>query len=92
MLKSTLENIFNLKLNEIERTQASLPICMGGLGVRTLSQIALPAFVSCMYGFEPMVTSMLHNQGIQRFKFYSNEAELEWALTNVCPIASNKHL
>jgi hypothetical protein len=44
ILRHGLEKILNVSLNDIQWTQASLPIKMGGLGIRRATSLALPAF------------------------------------------------
>jgi Reverse transcriptase (RNA-dependent DNA polymerase) len=44
--RDTLEAVLNVQLSEYAWLQASLPVAAGGLGVRTASQIVLPAFLS----------------------------------------------
>jgi len=46
LLRSTLNNIVNANLSDAQWTQASLPIRDGGLGVRRISVLALPAFLA----------------------------------------------
>src|SRR6218665_2467852 len=43
-LRGGMERILNISLPEDQWMQASLPIKMGGLGVRRVSSLALPAF------------------------------------------------
>jgi hypothetical protein len=45
-LKSCLERILNLRLTDLQWRQSSLPIRFGGLGIRRISDICLPAFLS----------------------------------------------
>lgn len=45
-IENILENIPNLKINLQQRKQASLPVSRGGLGIRRLNDISLPAFDS----------------------------------------------
>jgi hypothetical protein len=42
-IHDTLEVILNVELSDHSWLQASLPVSVGGLGVRTASQIVLPA-------------------------------------------------
>src|SRR6218665_735573 len=45
-----MERILNISLTEDQWMQASLPIRMGGLGVRRVSSLALPAFLASAAG------------------------------------------
>src|SRR6218665_1106458 len=44
LLRGGMERIINIALTEDEWMQASLPLRMGGLGVRRMSSLASPAF------------------------------------------------
>jgi hypothetical protein len=44
-LKSSLEKILNLRLTDLQCCQSTLPIRFGGLGIRRISDICLPAFL-----------------------------------------------
>ena len=46
LLRSTVKQITNSDLSDIQWTQASLPVRDGGLGIRRVSSLALPAFVA----------------------------------------------
>lgn len=46
LLLSSLQEITNITLNDHHLTLASLPVRFGGLGIRKVSDIALPAFLS----------------------------------------------
>jgi len=43
-LRSTIGHLSNCVLTEVQWLQASLPVIMGGLGMKTLSSLALPAY------------------------------------------------
>ncbi|KAI5722350.1 hypothetical protein M8J76_007216 [Diaphorina citri] len=60
-MMSTLEKILNLKLDGNSRTQACLPINDGGLGIRLIKDICLPAFLASTCGSAPLVSSILNN-------------------------------
>uniref|UniRef100_A0A8D9A2L3 Uncharacterized protein n=1 Tax=Cacopsylla melanoneura TaxID=428564 RepID=A0A8D9A2L3_9HEMI len=59
LLKQTLECILNVKLEESAWVQSSLPINQGGLGIRRLEDICLPAFLSSVYGSSSLVSAIL---------------------------------
>ena len=44
--RGTVKQITNSDLSDIQWTQASLPVRDGGLGIRRVSSLALPAFVA----------------------------------------------
>ena len=77
-IKTSLEDILNLKLSETQISQASLPINYGGIGIRSLLDLSLPAFISSCAGVKPLVSIILNipvdslaltsfNDGIETF-------------------------
>ena len=58
-LRHGVEKILNVSLNDLQWTQASLPIKMGGLGIRTTTSLALPAFLASAAGTLPLQTLIL---------------------------------
>src|SRR6218665_703213 len=59
LLRAGLERILNASLTDDQWTQASLPIRMGGLRVRRMSPLALPAFLSSAAGSLPIQSDIL---------------------------------
>lgn len=45
-LKNALESILNINFKDNEWTQGSLPIKLGGIGVRKIKDLTLPAFLA----------------------------------------------
>ena len=45
-LKCCLEKILNIQMNETKWLQASLPVRLGGLGIRSIMQISTSAYIS----------------------------------------------
>src|SRR6218665_1379405 len=58
-LRRGLEQILNLSLNDLQWTQASLPIKMDGLGIRRASSLARPAFLASAASTLPLQTLIL---------------------------------
>src|ERR1043165_7250991 len=58
-LRHGLEKILNVSLNDIQWTQALLPIKMGGLGNRRATSLALPAFLASAASALPLQTLIL---------------------------------
>ena len=46
LLRSTISRLSNCVLTEVQWLQASLPVKMGGLEARTVSSLALPAYLA----------------------------------------------
>ncbi|CAH2232343.1 jg26186, partial [Pararge aegeria aegeria] len=59
ILKDSLEKILNLSLDEYSWTQATLPIKHGGIGVRKISSVALPAFLSSVHSISDLCSHIL---------------------------------
>ena len=57
----SLQTILNTKLNELSWNQASLPVSFGGIGGRKSQDLALPAFISSVYGAQENVKNLLPN-------------------------------
>jgi hypothetical protein len=61
-LKSSLERILNLRLTDLPWCQSTLPIRFGGLGIRRISDICLPAFLSSIQGIKKLVSLLLNSK------------------------------
>lgn len=80
-IKNTMESIFNINLTEQQWTQASLPISSGGIGIRKLKDICLPAFISSIHGVDNLVSRILHIQD-KIFISHMDEALNNWSIIN----------
>lgn len=49
-LRKGLEDILNINLTDTQWIQSTLPIAMGGLGIRRVSSLAIPAFLASAVG------------------------------------------
>jgi len=88
-IRDTLEMILNIQLSDHSWLQASLPVSSGGLGVRTASQLVLPAFLSSVVGSvdlcQQILPSRLHSiAGLQDIHFRA-ACDLWMAKTPVSP-------
>ena len=61
VLKKCLGSIINANLTDVQWTQASLPVCKGGLGIRLVSQLAPSAFLASAIGTKGLQDSILHH-------------------------------
>lgn len=57
-MKEALVSILNIELNEIQWAQASLPVRFGGLGVRKLNDISIPAFLASTHSVENLMSTI----------------------------------
>ncbi|KAK3886581.1 hypothetical protein Pcinc_009229 [Petrolisthes cinctipes] len=47
-LREAISRCCNVQLSDDAWTQASLPLCLGGIGTRRMADVALPAYISSM--------------------------------------------
>lgn len=80
-IKNVFESILNIKMNHQQWTQVFLPISFGGLGIRKLEDVALPAFISSSCGVESHVSRILNFQD-KTFISHFDEALDEWRNIN----------
>jgi hypothetical protein len=73
-LKSCLERILNLRLTDIQWRQSTLPIRFGGLGIRRISDICLPAFLSSINGVKKLVSLLLNSKDNELIIHHYDEA------------------
>lgn len=59
IIKITLASVLNINLEEREWLQASLPVRLGGLGIRSIAGVALPAFLSSVYSTQNLINKIL---------------------------------
>jgi hypothetical protein len=58
-IRNSLQKFLNIKFNENQWTLASLPISNGGLGIRKIEDISLPAFLGSIHGVHDLVFQIL---------------------------------
>jgi hypothetical protein len=73
-LKSCLKRIFNLRLTDLQWRQSTLPIRFGGLGIRRISDICLPAFLSSMNGIKKLVSLLINSKDNELIIHHYHEA------------------
>ncbi|XP_063366199.1 uncharacterized protein LOC134654659 [Cydia amplana] len=59
LIKNNLERVLNIKFSDRSWCQGSLPIRHGGLGIRTMSGVALPAFLSSVHSSLGLIGKIL---------------------------------
>ncbi|KAJ2939808.1 hypothetical protein O0L34_g18001 [Tuta absoluta] len=78
-LKDTLETIVNVSLTDDQWCQASLPIRHGGLGVRRVRDVSLPAFIASAHGVVGLVSAILSSKGDKVIIPFVADAVTEWS-------------
>lgn len=58
LLHEILETLLNIPLSDNQWTQATLPINRGGLGIRRISDVALPAFLASSHACQDLVSQI----------------------------------
>ncbi|KAI5637897.1 hypothetical protein NE865_09412 [Phthorimaea operculella] len=82
-IRLTLETILNVTLGENQWRQAVLPIRLGGLGVRCVQGLGLPAFLASTHGVVGLVSGILRaDVGVVRIPFQEDALEA-WSV--MCP-------
>lgn len=81
-LKTSIESILNVSLNDPQWTQAVLPIRHGGLGVRCMGELGLPAFLASAHGVAGLVSVILHNEGDEASIPFVSDARAVWSTLN----------
>jgi hypothetical protein len=81
-LKSSLERILNLRLTDLQWCQSTLPIIFGGLGIRRISDICLPAFLSSIHGVKKLVSLLLNSKDNELIIHHYVEASAVWDVEN----------
>jgi len=69
-MRSCLENITNVCFDDSSFRQATLPVKLGGLGVRRVADISLPAFISSCTKTIPIVSELL--TGVNAVPFFAS--------------------
>jgi hypothetical protein len=81
-LKSCLERILNLRSTNLQWRQSTLPIRFGGLGIRRISDICLPAFLSSINGVKKLVSLLLNSKDNELNIHHYDEALAVWGVAN----------
>jgi len=70
-----MENILNINMSESQWLQSTLPIGMGGLGIRRASSLALPAFLASAAGTSEIQSHILCALECQPDQHFKNLSE-----------------
>lgn len=78
-IESTLQTLTNCQLDTQQRILSSLPIRCGGLGIRRVKDVFLPAFLSSINASYEIITLMLRSPELEISEIADyNEALLQW--------------
>ncbi|XP_063394325.1 uncharacterized protein LOC134679354 [Cydia fagiglandana] len=81
-IKLTIESIVNISMTENQWTQAALPVRHGGLGVRRVQDVCLPAFLASAHGVMDLVANILPKNGDRVCIPYVADALEAWLCSN----------
>lgn len=90
LMKETLENICNTQITEYQHQVTFLPCRFGGLGVRKVSDIMYPAFLSSVISTFVLVNSMLGSNALD-LKLTLSELFLSWNFHPTLTLHDSKH-
>ena len=77
-MKACLEKITNCRYDHSTFRQASLPVKLGGLGVRRSEDICLPAYIASSFKCAQIVSQLLSKSDSAYFNFLLSEAIMTW--------------
>ncbi|XP_061706793.1 uncharacterized protein LOC133517477 [Cydia pomonella] len=81
LIEDTLSSVLNIRFEERSWTQATLPIRHGGLGIRKISSVSLPAFLSSVHSAQNLIDSILTPSLGAIEAAHCTEARNVWSLT-----------
>jgi hypothetical protein len=81
-IDSSLERILNLRLTDLQWCQSTLPIRFGGLAIRRISDICLPAFLSSINGVEKLVSLLINSKDNELIIHHYDGALEVWNVEN----------
>ena len=82
-IKSSLETILNIRFSNENWDECTLPVKFGGLGVRTTTDICVPAFISSSYSTLNLVGNILSRSSNDFEISCLEEAIIAWK--DLCP-------
>ena len=74
IVRHCLSDHINVRLSDDAWKQASLPVRFGGLGVRSVSDLALPCFLASAHSAYELVSSILGHAGLAPDPLYTQAA------------------
>jgi len=88
-LKAALEEIINCSLSSSAWSQATLPICMGGMGFRKTTELALSAFLASVHSCAPLIPQIIPNHDIVSSPVVSECLQIWLAPGRTSPISES---
>ena len=70
MLRSSLQAVLNVTLNDRAWEVATLPVRLGGLGIRKASDLAVPTFLSSAFGSNAVAGTLLQESIVSRTIYF----------------------
>lgn len=82
-LQTILSKLLNVNFDCNSWTQATLPVRWGGLGIRQISSVALPAFLASSYSVRDLFNGILYKTNVNIEVTHLEEAKNAWYMA--CP-------
>ena len=89
-MKSALEKLINVQLDHTQWLQSTLPVNLGGLGIRSLLDISLPTFLSSIHGVNEFVSKFTFLRDNELEFTFASEALSRWTDINDNSMPSNR--
>src|SRR5882757_7151016 len=86
-LRTSLSKISNCCLSDDAWARASLPMRWGGLGVRSVSSLAVPAFLASSTASLSLVEALLPQGRLGPLRSVMTEAEISWLVAGELTVA-----
>jgi len=83
--RDTLTKIINVDLSDTSWSQANLHVRWGGVGVRSLDDLAPSAFLASAFLTQPLIESLLQPIALASFEATVSEAVTHWTSQNDFP-------
>jgi hypothetical protein len=86
LMRSGLEGITNVSIDDASWAQSSLPVSRGGLGIRSARDLSIPAFMASIACTKDLVSSITGSS------FLSTDPDCDVALTNWIAVTNSTQL
>ena len=91
LLRSALNRITNCDISDTQWLQASLPIKDGGLSVRRVASLALPAYIASAVSTQSLQTTILSSRQCASDSYFETY-RVHWSTSNGLPPTGKLHV
>lgn len=89
-MKGALESIVNVEMNTHQWIQSTLPVNYNGLGIRSLLEISLPAYLASVNGVKDIVSTLINIRDYESDIPFVTEALVSWGNINIGNLPENR--